>query len=540
MTTLTSAGVPANNAGRCPPTNVPNTKNHHRCNAPMSSTTTRLLPLLLFLLCCPSLLSSLAKATTAEASEASLLTSPPVPSTTTHHSSSSSSSSTELLDRSSSSSSPQEYSIAGLFSLTYPDGRVAQWGVDARDAALLALQHVAEGDLLGGGDGLSMSRFRDEACNPVGAVDKVSALLDGPEGEQLLAIVGADCSGVVTATNNLTSSRQMPVLSYGSGSPELSSPSTYPFFLRTIPSDDLGTSTLVAVAAHFGVKRLAVIHTSDPFGAGGAKVIHDYATRKGIAVMASESFDRGSPPAVVVARMRKLNESGCSFILISAPVPETKAVFEAAAALRMTGANYAYLSTEIVGEETFSSPTAMEAALGYLAVMPSISSSPTTQAKHERFLKAFRDTFHREDVDQWAPFGYDTIMTIVEAIKLWKKEHTHSTTITTERRRRKEWMETLRRVSFEGVTGPVSFLPGTNDRNGIDFDVFNLQQQQPSEHPPRFVRVGVMDGRDGSLRMEDERVIWGGGSRRPPSPSFWSPPLHPSLLSLDERKKRMI
>ncbi|KAL6061073.1 hypothetical protein QOT17_013130 [Balamuthia mandrillaris] len=525
MTTLTSARVPA--GGRCRPTKVPNAKNRHRCNAPMSSTT-RLLPLLLLLLCCTSLLSSLAKATTTEASEASLLlSSPPVPSTTTHHSSSSK----ELLDRSSS----QEYSIAGLFSLTYPDGRVAQWGVDARDAALLALQHVAEGDLLGGGDGLSMSRFQDEACNPVGAVDKVSALLDAPEGEQLLAIVGADCSGVVTATNNLTSSRQMPVLSYGSGSPELFSPSTYPFFLRTIPSDDLGTSTLVAVAAHFGVKKLAVIHTSDPFGAGGAKVIHDYATRKGIAVMALESFDRGSPQAVVVARMRKLNESGCSFILISAPVPETKAVFEAATTLRMTGANYAYLSTEIVGEETFSSPTAMEAALGYLAVMPSISSSPTTQAKHERFLKAFRDTFHREEVDQWAPFGYDTIMTIVEAIKLWKKEHTHSTTITTEQRRN-EWMETLRRVSFEGVTGPVSFLPGTNDRNGIDFDVFNLQQQPP-EPQPRFVRVGVMDGRDGSLRMEDERVIWGGGSRRPPSPSFWPPPLHPSLLSLDERKK---
>ena len=90
--------------------------------------------------------------------------------------------------------------IAGLFSLTYPDGNVAQWGVDSKDAMLLAVREI-NAEESGKSSAfrlvLSPDDIVDSRCDPISSKPKADLLLK--RNRTLAALLGVDCSGVYKA-----------------------------------------------------------------------------------------------------------------------------------------------------------------------------------------------------------------------------------------------------------------------------------------------------------------------------------------------------
>ena len=93
----------------------------------------------------------------------------------------------------------ESYNIAGLFSLTYPDGSVAQWGVDSKDAMTLAVKELnaeeaKKNSIITFRLRLASDDIVDSRCDPVSSKSKAQALLERVS--PLHALLGADCSGV--------------------------------------------------------------------------------------------------------------------------------------------------------------------------------------------------------------------------------------------------------------------------------------------------------------------------------------------------------
>ena len=64
-------------------------------------------------------------------------------------------------------------------------------------------------------------------------------------GEGVSAVIGAGCSGASITAAQVAAGSHFPILSPCSTSPALSDGSTYPYFLRVIPSDTFTSVAMV-------------------------------------------------------------------------------------------------------------------------------------------------------------------------------------------------------------------------------------------------------------------------------------------------------
>jgi len=70
-------------------------------------------------------------------------------------------------------------------------------------------------------------------------------------------------------------------------------------------------------------------------------------------------------------------------------------------------------------------------------------------------------------------------------------------------------MKMLRKVNVTGLTGELYFLDGSNDRNDIPYDIFNLQGRD-------LVPVGLSLP-SGSFEPNGHPIVWPGDTQTPPS-----------------------
>ena len=91
------------------------------------------------------------------------------------------------------------------------------------------------------------------------------------------AFVGATRSAVSERVALLSGIEQIPQISYSSSSPVFVDKTSYPYFTRTYPNDDLSATQVVTLLAKFGWRNVAVLHVNDNYGNGYAKAMIDSA-----------------------------------------------------------------------------------------------------------------------------------------------------------------------------------------------------------------------------------------------------------------------
>ena len=133
-------------------------------------------------------------------------------------------------------------------------------------SAELALSEINEsGQFL---DGRQLEAVRaDSTCIDSSAATAAAERLVSADG--VVAIVGADCSGVTTAVlANVALPNGIPMISPSATSPALSTIEDNDLFFRTSPSDARQGEVLSAILTDRGISDVAVTYTNNDYGKG--------------------------------------------------------------------------------------------------------------------------------------------------------------------------------------------------------------------------------------------------------------------------------
>ena len=71
-------------------------------------------------------------------------------------------------------------------------------------------------------------------------------------------------------------------------------------------------------------------------------------------------------------------------------------------------------------------------------------------------------------------------------------------------------MAYLRRMDFEGATGHVTLVSGTNDRANMPVQIFNSHGYKADGKTVDFVSVGSVDPATGDLTLDESAILWPG------------------------------
>ena len=159
-----------------------------------------------------------------------------------------------------------------------------------RDGAKLAFLEASNSGNLLGGETFTIIES-DSTC-----VDSAAATAAAEQqvADGVVAIMGADCSGVTGAINaNVAVPNGILMVSPSATSPGLSKIADGGTFWRTAPSDAMGGKVLANLALSRGIAEIAVTYTNNDYGKGLAEVFEAAFASGGGNVTASASHEDG-------------------------------------------------------------------------------------------------------------------------------------------------------------------------------------------------------------------------------------------------------
>ncbi len=405
-----------------------------------------------------------------------------------------------------SSATAETFDLGGMYTYHYRDGRYADWGDFALHGAHIAILEMNASGILGDDRiRLRPENTIDYHCWPENAALMAETLMQ----KDILVLTGAGCSGPAVEIANVAARYEVPVISNGANASMLSSTQDFPWFVRVVTPSEAYEGYLIDVAAHFGVKEIGYFYTTDAWGLGARTVIRDYASRNNIGILQEYGFARDTDYATIEGYLAQVKAAGIRHIVMTGPTPDTVNLFRALHALDMNQPGNTFYAAEMIsadeGEE------AVNGSLGYFAPMTMVSATEKLIA----FRKALEARLHRQvDPNSKAFFygalSYDHILAVAHAISAIKDAGKPVT--------RRNMMTYLRRMDFEGATGHVTLVPGTNDRANMPVQIFNSHGYKADGTTVDFVSVGSVDPVSGHLTLDVSAILWPGRTTALPKP----------------------
>jgi len=179
------------------------------------------------------------------------------------------------------------------------------------DAAELAFKEAsASSELL---DGAKIEPIRaDSTCvDSSVAVNNAKKLVK----QKIVAIMGADCSGVTGAiASNITVPNGVVLISPSATSPGLTSLNDNGYFFRTAPSDARGAEVLAQVTKEKGIRSVAITYTNNDYGKFFAQNLKKALSNFGVKVTTSLSHVDGK--GNYYSDVKKLSAAGGEALVV--------------------------------------------------------------------------------------------------------------------------------------------------------------------------------------------------------------------------------
>lgn len=390
------------------------------------------------------------------------------------------------------------FDLGGMYTYHYRDGRYADWGDYALHGARIAIEEANESGLLGD-DAIRLAPENtiDYHCWPENAAKMAETLMQ----KDILVLTGADCSGPAVEIAKVAARYQVPVISNGANASSLSSSAEFPWFVRVVTPSEAYEGYLVDLAAHIGVSEIGYLHTTDAWGLGARRVIHDYAKRNDISIKKEFGFPRDTDYATVENYLGEMRDAGIQHIIMTGPTPDTVTVFRGLHRLGMNKPGATFYAAEMISADE--DAEAVEGSVGYFAPMTMLVESPK--------LAHFREQLERrlgQAVDSnskaffYGALSYDHILAVAHAIRAIRNDGKPVT--------RANMMVYLRAMDFAGATGLISLVPGTNDRANMAVQIFNSHGYKEDGKTVNFVPVGSIDPNSGKLSLDESMIMWPG------------------------------
>ncbi|HIG77430.1 MAG TPA: branched-chain amino acid ABC transporter substrate-binding protein, partial [Candidatus Lambdaproteobacteria bacterium] len=183
---------------------------------------------------------------------------------------------------------------------------------DMANSAELAFKEASDSGQLLGGQKISVVRA-DSTCIDAAAASAAAERLI--TSDKVVAIMGADCSGVTTAiANNVAVPNGVTMISPSATSPALSTIADNGYFFRTAPSDARQGQVLAEITMERGFNDVAVTFINNDYGKGlSDSFINAY---KGLGGKVSAVVPHEADKADFSAEVGALDASGASILAV--------------------------------------------------------------------------------------------------------------------------------------------------------------------------------------------------------------------------------
>ena len=179
-------------------------------------------------------------------------------------------------------------------------------------SAEMAFSEASKSGQLLGGQNIVPVRGDSTCVDAAAATSTAERLITS---EAVVAIMGADCSGVTTAiANNVAVPNGVVMVSPSATSPALSTIDDNGFFHRTAPSDARQGQVLTDILIGRGIKEVAVTYTNNDYGKGLSDSFSNAFKAKGGSISISAAHEDGK--ADYSAEVGALSASGSKYLAV--------------------------------------------------------------------------------------------------------------------------------------------------------------------------------------------------------------------------------
>ena len=206
-------------------------------------------------------------------------------------------------------------------------GPIAQYAPGFEDAAKVA---IAELNTTHKGDFEFELIVLDSGCDGTQAATSAQTLIDSG----VSVIIGAACSGATLGAISVASAAGVPMVSYASTSPAVTTADDNGHLFRVVPSDAQQAVALATVTASAGAANPAVLYMTNDYGAG---LGDNFSGNWSGSVCTEVGYDptEGSYDASTLAQ--SVIDGGCDSVLLMSYATDGAAIMEALSSQGFTG-----------------------------------------------------------------------------------------------------------------------------------------------------------------------------------------------------------
>ena len=387
------------------------------------------------------------------------------------------------------------YNLGGMYTYHYHDGRYADWGDYAREAAFLAIEEINSSNFLGHEHSLQLlpENTIDYHCWPSNAAKMAETLFQN----DILILTGADCSSPAVEISKIASKYKIPVISNGANASSLSSREDFPWFIRVVTPSEEYDRYLIELAHSMGINEIAYLYTTDAWGLGARKVIHDSVIKKNILIKKEFGFKRDTNQETINEYISEIINAGIKSVVITGPTPDTVRIFKSLDKYEFNKKGNTIFATEMISADE--SIDAVNGSTGYFAPMTFLENTEElSQFKIELSSKLDKEIDINSKAFFYGALSYDHIYTIAHAINSINSKNQVVTP--------KSLMDSLRKVDFNGVTGRVYFSQKSNDRINMPLQIMNSHGFDESSNSVKFESVATVSS-DGNLIVDHSKIL---------------------------------
>eukprot|EP00966_Prymnesium_polylepis_P127427 2947385-Prymnesium_polylepis.1 len=240
--------------------------------------------------------------------------------------------------------------------------------------------------------------YGDSKCDATTALTAALRLTrDSFRGEGVSAIIGASCSGASVPAAQVAGASGVPIISPTSSSPSLSNGLAYPYFLRVAASDAFATIAMVDVLrVLFNYTSVALVHSADSYGAGGADAFGSAASASGLSIVTTQRFTKDATD--FSAEHRALRQSAARVIVLFCQPSDGGRFLRTALEAGVGGAGYLWFGGDAVansglweGDAVLSSDAVLRERVlrGFFSIAP--NGQPQDSALYQGYLARRRE-----------------------------------------------------------------------------------------------------------------------------------------------------
>ncbi|XP_033742389.1 gamma-aminobutyric acid type B receptor subunit 2-like [Pecten maximus] len=363
--------------------------------------------------------------------------------------------------------------IGGLFDIR---GSRASWmGRSELTAAETAIRNINELKFI---DGFSLQLLEnDTQCDPGVGTDAFYDLIY--RRPRILMVIGSACSEVTETLAEIVPYWNLILVSYASTSPALSEREKYKTFFRLAPTDAANNPARALFLQHFRWNAVATVYENKEEFYLAMAELTPFLEQHNISVKATESF--GTKAGEITSKMKSLKDSDSRIIIGAFSEPAARQVLCEAYRLKMYGARYVWLIIgdfvekwwTMANDTDCSQDDLRSVAEGYFTVA---SFNTFKYGKGMSVANITFDDFQRNylslngttPMSPYATSAYDTVWTVALTLReLLQNPNRQLNTVPYDDARGlvTEMMATLEYLTFDGLSGPVSFQGP--DRRGL-------------------------------------------------------------------------